>query len=59
MFELRRLFESRNVMIHYAQPLMNGWISTADITDIAFEVTMISYVEANDRDVEADVCLRD
>lgn len=51
MFELRRLIESRNVMIEDAQPLMNGRISATDITNVAFEVPMIGYVEANDRDI--------
>ena len=55
MFEIRRLAKRGNVPVEVAQPLVQGWVTRADVADVGLEVLDVDGVEADDGGVEADV----
>lgn len=59
MLKLRRLPKRRNIPIQIPQPLVQCWVPTPDIADIAFEMLYIHRVKPHNGRIQANVSLGD
>ncbi len=59
MLKLRRLPKRRYIPVKFPHPIMQLWIPTPDVSDIALEVLDVDRVEAYDCGVKADIRFSD
>jgi hypothetical protein len=59
VLKFRRVLERRYVPVQMPHPLVEVWIASADVANVALEVLYVDRIEAHDGGVETDVSFGD
>ena len=59
MLKLCGVLESRTVPVQVAQPFVQRWVARSDVSDIAFEMLHVDWIEPDDRGKESHIRLGD
>jgi hypothetical protein len=59
VLEFRRVLERRHVPVQMPHPIVEVWIASANVANVALEVLYVDGIEAHDGGVETDVGFSD